>query len=134
MDNKKELTLKQKRFAEYYIQSGNATESAKKAGYSEKGAYKQGFDNLRNTKIRAYIQELTKADDDKRIADGKEIMEYLTSVMRGEQKDAFGLDAPLTERTRAATELAKRIIDTKDNGSDQLKKLDEVLEKIGGVV
>ena len=32
--------------------------------------------------------------------------------MRGEEKDQFGLDAPLAERTRAAQELAKRIIDT----------------------
>ena len=38
-------------------------------------------------------------------------MEYFTSVMRGEVKDQFGLDAPLTERTNAAKELAKRTVD-----------------------
>ena len=36
-------------------------------------------------------------------------MEYLTSVMRGEAKDQFDLDASLSERTRAASELAKRL-------------------------
>ena len=45
------------------------------------------------------------------IADATEVMQYLTSVMRGEVKDQFGLDAPLSERTKAAQELAKRTID-----------------------
>lgn len=45
------------------------------------------------------------------IADSDEILQYFTQVMRGELKDQFGLDAPLSERTAAAKELAKRIID-----------------------
>lgn len=128
------LSLKQKRFCEYYVQTGNATESAKRAGYSEKTAYRTGADNLKKPQISAYIQELSKADDEKRIADAREILEYFTAVMRGEVNDQFGLDAPLQERTKAATELAKRVIDTKNTGDEQLKKLDEVLQKIGGVI
>ena len=45
------------------------------------------------------------------IADRNEVMQYFTAVMRGEVKDQFNLDAPLTERTRAAEALAKRLID-----------------------
>lgn len=45
------------------------------------------------------------------IADAEEIMQYFTSVMRGQVKDQFGLEAPLSERTKAAQELAKRKID-----------------------
>ena len=45
------------------------------------------------------------------IADADEIMQYFTKVMRGQEKDQFGLDAPLSERTNAAKELAKRLID-----------------------
>jgi phage terminase small subunit len=45
------------------------------------------------------------------IADADEIMQYFTKVMRGEEKDQFGLDAPLSERTNAARELARRIVD-----------------------
>lgn len=128
------LTPKQKKFCEYYVQTGNATESAKRAGYSERTAYRTGADNLKKPQLANYIQELSKPGEDKRIADGKEIMEYLTSVMRGEVNDQFGLDAPLQERTKAAVELAKRVIDTKTSDEEQLKKLDSVLEKIGGVV
>lgn len=45
------------------------------------------------------------------VAAATEVMEYFTRVMRGEEKDQFGLDAPLSERTRAAQELAKRTVD-----------------------
>ena len=55
--------------------------------------------------------------DEKRIAKPEEVLKYLTSVMRGEVKDQFDLDAPLQERTRAAEALAKRyrLYDAKDN-------------------
>ena len=41
-------------------------------------------------------------------------MQYFTAVMRGEIKDQFGLDAPLSERTAAAKELAKRTVDVEN--------------------
>ena len=44
-----------------------------------------------------------------KIADIEEVMQYLTSVMRGEKKDQFDMDASLSDRTRAAGELAKRL-------------------------
>jgi phage terminase small subunit len=57
--------------------------------------------------IRWRLEELRKET----IADADEILQYFTRVMRGEVKDQFGLDAPLSERTSAAKELAKRVID-----------------------
>ena len=107
-----ELTLKKKAFADYYIECGNQTEAAKRAGYSKRTARVIGQENLLKPAISAYIAERQKQIDDCRIADAAEILQYLTSVMRGEVKDQFGLDAPLAERTRAAVELAKRKIDT----------------------
>ena len=38
------LTEQQKRFIEYFSQTGNATQSAIKAGYSEKTAEQQGYE------------------------------------------------------------------------------------------
>ena len=52
------------------------------------------------------------------IANETEIMQYFTAVMRNEEKDQFGLDAPLSERTAAAKELAKRIIDVPSRNED----------------
>ena len=51
--------------------------------------------------------------EDARIADVAEVMRFLTSVMRGEVKDQFDLDAPLSERTNAAKEILKRNMDNR---------------------
>ena len=51
------LTIKQKKFADEYIISGNATESAIKAGYSDKTAYSSGQRLLKNVEVKEYIQK-----------------------------------------------------------------------------
>jgi phage terminase small subunit len=79
-----ELTEKQKRFADYYIESGNATEAAVKAGYSEKTARFIGAENLTKPNIIAYVDKLLGAKDKERIASQDEVLEFLTSVMRGD--------------------------------------------------
>lgn len=66
---------------------------------------------LKKPNIRKVIKELMEERAKKTIAESNEVMEYFTSVMRGEVKDQFGLDAPLAERTNAAKELAKRTVD-----------------------
>lgn len=106
------LTPKQKAFADYYIECGNAAEAYRKAGYKNyKSAAVEASKALNNPKISQYIEERQKQIEDSRIASAAEIMQYFTSVMRGEVKDQFGLDAPLAERTKAAVELAKRKVD-----------------------
>ena len=79
------LTLKQKRFADEYIISGNAYQSAIKAGYSEN--YSKGNINklLENVGVKSYIQERLKEIDDKKIADQKEVLERLTRFGRREE-------------------------------------------------
>lgn len=100
------LTEKQKRFIDYYIETANATESAKKAGYSEKTAKNIGAENL--TKLNFFIQKKLEEKENNRIASQDEVLEYLTKVMRGEEKDQFGLDASLQDRTKCAELLGKR--------------------------
>ena len=104
--NYNSLTEKQKRFIDYYIETANATESAKKAGYSEKTAKNIGAENL--TKLNFFIQEKLQEKESKRIASQEEVLEYLTKVMRGQEKDQFGLDASLQDRTKCAELLGKR--------------------------
>ena len=106
MDNK--MTPKQKAFADYYIETGNATEAARKAGYSEKSSRQVGSENLSKPYIKAYIDERLKEMEAKRIASGEEVLQYLTSVMRGEIRDQFELDPSLQDRTKAAELLGKR--------------------------
>lgn len=108
----KPLTEREKLFCELYIKYNNQGQAYKEAGYkvsNDNSAYTQSSLLLkRKPKIREYITELMKPTHDKNIADAQEILEFLTQVKRGEEKDQFGLDIPIGERTKAALELLKR--------------------------
>ena len=103
----KELSPNQKAFADYYIETGNQTESAKRAGYKQ--PHVQGNRLLGNVRIKAYIKNRLDEIEDKRIATIEEVMRFYTSVMRGEVKDQFELDAELKDRLEAGKELMKRL-------------------------
>ena len=78
------LTEKQRRFVDYYVETGNKTEAAKKAGYSEKTAASIGDENLRKPAIKAAIDARLRELEGKRIAKADEVMQFLTSTLRGE--------------------------------------------------
>src|SRR5690625_442006 len=86
MKNRK-LTPKQQKFADYYIETGNATESAIKAGYSKNTARSIGAENLTKPNIKHYIDKRMKKLADERIMDMQEALELLTSIARGEMTE-----------------------------------------------
>ena len=102
------LTPKQKAFADYYIECGNSTEAARKAGYSEKTSRSIGAENLTKPDISAYIAARMQAQNEARVASADEVLAFFSSVMRGEVKDQFGIDAALSDRLNAGKELMKR--------------------------
>ena len=59
----RKLTPKQKRFADQYILTGNARQSAIKAGNSEKTASEIASENLNKPNIAAYIDNQLKEPD-----------------------------------------------------------------------
>lgn len=81
------LTVKQQKFADNYIQTGNATQSAIDAGYAKKAAYATGSENLKKPQVKKYIDNKLQEISNSKIADAEEILSYLTSVMRGETTD-----------------------------------------------
>ena len=102
------LTKKQKDFCEYYLQTGNATEAARKAGYSQNSAKSIGQQNLTKLAISEYIASRREEMDKRLIADTDEVLKFYSSVMRGEVKDQFGLEASLSDRLKAGDSLMKR--------------------------
>ena len=80
-------TEKQRRFCDEYIKTGNATQAAIAAGYSQKTAPFIGSENLKKPYIRARIDERLAELQSERTADAQEVLEYLTSVMRGEHTE-----------------------------------------------
>ena len=85
------LTPKQKAFADEYLICGNATEAARKAGYNPKSARQIATENLAKPSISVYIAERQKQIEDSRIANIKEVLEFYSSVLRGEIKDQFDI-------------------------------------------
>ncbi|MCH3989018.1 MAG: terminase small subunit [Pediococcus pentosaceus] len=129
-----ELTPKQKKFADNYIESGNATQSAIKAGYSRKTAKSVGSENLTKPDIKSYIKKKMKEVESHKIMDAKEAMELLTRIARGEEKEtvivgtADGLasttkEADLKTRINATKELLKRYPDNDKLLEQQIRKI-----------
>ena len=103
------LTEKQKRFADYYIETGNITEAAVKAGYSKKTARVIGQENLLKPAIKGYIDEKLEAMQDERTASAKEVLEFLTKSMRGEIKEEVVVVEGTGDGTSEARTVKKQI-------------------------
>lgn len=98
------LSVKEEKFVAMYIETGNLNKALREAKLSMRAV--AGKDYLIN-EIKWRIESVQRET----IADATEILQYFTSVMRNQERDQFGLEAPLAERTSAAKELARRIID-----------------------
>lgn len=94
------VTERQKKFAEYYAQCGNAAQSAIQAGYSEKYAGQNADKLLKNTNIADYIRELTEAAQTARIMTAVERQALLSDMAKD------GKNAP-ADRIRAIDTLNK---------------------------
>ena len=110
------LTQKQQRFVDEYIISGNATQAAIKAGYSKRSAQQTGAENLLKPVIKAEIDRRNAEIKSAKTADMQEVMEYLASVMRGEQTESVATakgiydNVPVSakDRIKAAELIGKR--------------------------
>lgn len=79
-----ELSLRQKKFADEYIISGNATKSAIEAGYSKKTAESIGSRLLRNVKVSEYISKRAQEVFEERAMSVAEALAISASIARGE--------------------------------------------------
>lgn len=128
------LTAKQRLFADEYIKSGNATQSAIKAGYSPKTVRSIGQENLTKPDIKSYIDAKMAEIESHKIADAKEVLQFYTRVLREEEteevtmataKDVVTVEKKpsLKDRLVAAKELMKRYPLSDPVVQAQLKKL-----------
>ena len=128
------LTAKQKKFADNYIETGNATQSAIDAGYSNKTAKSVGSENLTKPDIKAYIAEKMREIESDRIMGAQEALEFLTNVVRGKeletkvvttQFDVSTVKVPADVKTKisAAKEILKRYPDNDKLLEQQIRKI-----------
>lgn len=109
------LTPIEQAFITEYIKLGNIGVALQNVDPVERASFGSytgaGKKILRQPNVQKELNRIMEELKKESVATAEEVMQYFTSVMRGEVKDQFGLDAPLTERTRAAQEIARRTID-----------------------
>jgi phage terminase small subunit len=114
------MTPKQKKFCLEYASSGNATESAIKAGYSKKTAYSIGQENLKKPELQKFLQQLADEMASQKIANAKEMQEVLTSIIRQELEEEVivvegcgdGISEAVTKIKKPSTRDAIKAIET----------------------
>ena len=110
------LTVKQLKFIESYIVSGNATQAAIEAGYSRRTAYKTGSENLKKPQLLKKLEKRTEEIRDEKIVDQREIMEFISATQRGEIREVVvtpggakvEVPAKISDRLKAAELMGKR--------------------------
>lgn len=122
------MNERQRKFSEYYAQSGNAAQSAIKAGYSEKYAGQNADKLLKNTNIAEYIKQLAEKAQDDRIMTAKERQALLSDIAKNSDNTA-------SDRIKAVDTLNKMTgeytvkVDTTVKTSD---KLADVFRQLSG--
>lgn len=124
------LTAQEAKFIEVYV-SGSTQTQAYREAYNETDSAKIAAGArkvIRKPYILEEIQTRMAQAKTESIATMTEVMEYFTGVMKGDIKDAFGLEASLSERTKAAVELAKRLSVLEDRAVGQQEPPKLVIE------
>ena len=121
------LTEKQKRFVDFFVETGNAAEAARKAGYGAKAARRTGARNLTKPYIKKAIDERLEELRSQRIANAQEVMEYLTSMMRGRIDE----EVIVVESVGDGCSCARKVI--KQAGARDRNKAAELLAKRYGL-
>lgn len=122
----KSLTVKQRRFVDAYIETGNAAEAARRAGYKSRNADVMGRENLRKPTVRKVLEARLKELEDAQIADACEVLIYLTSVMRGEIEE----EVPVVEGCGKGVSKA-RIIRKHISARDRLRAAEMLMKRHG---
>ena len=122
----KSLTVKQRRFVDAYIETGNAAEAARRAGYKSRNADVMGRENLRKPTVRKVLEARLKELEDAQIAEAREVLIYLTSAMRGEIEE----EVVVVEGTGVGRSAA-RIIEKQIGANDRIKAAVQLAKRYG---
>lgn len=110
------LTVKQQKFIESYIASGNATQAAIEAGYSKKTAGQTGSENLKKPQIMKALEKRTEQLQSEKVDSQQDIVEFLSAVRRGKVMEQIvtpsgyvvEVPAKISDRVKAAELMGKR--------------------------
>lgn len=134
------LSVKRRKFVDAYLANSNAEKAALEAGYSRAYARANAYKLLANVGIKKAIDERMKRLESDKIAKAAEVLQYFTTVLRGEAKetiivstpdgaDAVENDPSIKDRMAAGRELLKRYPGNDELLNAQLTKIITDIEK-----
>ena len=115
------LNVRQQKFADEYIATGNATQAAIKAGYSEKTAGRIAGQNLKKLEIKAYIDARMIEMQEHNIMSAREALSILSDIARGKRDEEVLMMNPVTGEVDRVTKKA-------DNAT-VIKAIQEILKR-----
>lgn len=125
---KDKLNARQKKFAEYYVQSGNTVQSAIKAGYSEHYANALAYKLLENIGVAEYIRQLSDKLKDERIMSAKDRQVTLSDIARSDEQDPSDRIRAIDTLNKMTGEYTVKV----DAKVEQSEKLSDVFRQLGG--
>lgn len=125
---KDKLNARQKKFAEYYAQSGNTVQSAIQAGYSENYANARAYELLENVGVSKYIKELSDKLKDERIMTAKDRQVLLSDIARNDENEPNDRIKAVDTLNKMTGEYTVKV----DANVKQSEKLADVFKQLGG--
>lgn len=125
---KDKLNARQRKFAEYYAQSGNTVQSAIMAGYSENYANARAYELLENVGVAKYIKELSDRLKDERIMSAKDRQVALSDIARSAEQDTSDRIRAIDTLNKMTGEYTVKV----DAKVEQSEKLSDVFRQLGG--
>lgn len=125
---KDKLNARQRKFAEYYAQSGNTVQSAIMAGYSENYANARAYELLENVGVAKYIKELSDRLKDERIMSAKDRQVALSDIARNDGQDTSDRIRAIDTLNKMTGEYTVKV----DAKVEQSEKLSDVFRQLGG--
>ena len=109
------LTPKQKKFADEYIKTGNAMQSAITAGYSKEYAKARSSKMSENVGIKSYIEKRMEQIASPNILTAEQILERLTGIVTGEITETVVVATPIgVEKTEKTADFKTQISAMRD--------------------
>ena len=125
---KDKLNARQKKFAEYYAQSGNTVQSAIQAGYSENYANARAYELLENVGVSKYIKELSDKLKDERIMTAKDRQVLLSDIARNDENEPNDRIKAVDTLNKMTGEYTVKV----DATVKQSEKRADVFKQLGG--
>lgn len=123
---KLKLPVRQQKFCEYYVETGNATDSARRAGYKESSCAEQAYNLKQSPKVQQYIEFLLKQQQRRTQTDADKIVEELAMVGFANIQDYYnetGALKDLKSLSPAAAAAIKTVKETEHRINDETVKL-----------